>query len=118
MAAAVAAGYVPLYGGEAAGDVGLGDTWTYAGGWAASEPRDSPPAGPALAATEPNTGRVLLVATCCALGAVPTGERMQTWRWTGSDWALLGAAPGWVNTAALVSDPWDDREVMDAAGGG
>jgi hypothetical protein len=117
MAADAAAGDVVLFGGESAGDAGLDDTWIYGGGWAAVTPTDVPPAGPALAATEPSTGRVLLVATCCALGPVPTSERMQTWRWTGSDWSLLGPAPGWVSTAALVSDPWDDAVVMVADGG-
>jgi len=117
MAADVTDGYVLLFGGEAAGDQGLQDTWTYGGGWAQSSPRSSPPAGQALAATEPSTGRVLLVTTCCALAAVPTGERMQTWRWTGGDWMLLGPAPGWVTTAALVSDPWDGTVVMVADGG-
>jgi hypothetical protein len=117
MAADVTDGYVLLFGGEAAGDQGLQDTWTYGGGWAQSSPRTSPPAGQALAATEPSTGRVLLVTTCCALAAVPTGERMQTWRWTGGDWSFLGPAPGWVTTAALVSDPWDGTVVMVADGG-
>lgn len=117
MAADVTDGYVLLFGGETLGDVGLDDTWTYGGGWAPAAPIRVVPAGPALAATEPSTGRVLLVTTCCALGPVPTAERMQTWRWTGSDWSLLGAAPGWVTTAALVSDPWDDAVVMVADGG-
>jgi len=118
MAADVTDGYVLLFGGEAAGDIGLDDTWTYAGGWAQLAPRQAPPAGPALAATEPSTGHVLLVTTCCALAAVPTGERMQTWRWTGGDWSLLGPAPGWVSSAALVADPWDGTVVMVADGGG
>ena len=117
MAADVTDGYVLLFGGETYGDQGLQDTWTYAGGWAQLAPRDAPPGGPALAATEPSTGRVLLVTTCCALAAVPTGERMQTWRWTGGDWTLLGPAPGWVTTAALVSDPWNGTVVMVADGG-
>src|SRR5207245_2310123 len=53
----------------------------------------------------------------CALAAIPTGERMQTWRWTGSDWTLLGPSPGWVTTASMVADPWDDSVVMVADGG-
>jgi hypothetical protein len=118
MAADDTDGYVLLFGGEEAGDVGLGDTWSYGGSWVQFNPRDSPPSGPALAATEPSTGRVLLVTTCCALAAVPTGERMQTWRWTGGDWMLLGAAPGWVTTASLVADPWDGTVLMVADGGG
>ncbi len=114
-------GYVLLFGGEGPGDAGLGDTWMYGGSWTQLQPQHSPPAGPALAATEPSTGRVVLVTACCALGAVPTGERMQTWRWTGADWALLGPAPGWVTSAAVVADGWDGSVVMlasDGAGGG
>ena len=117
MAADVTDGYVLLFGGEAAGDVGLSDTWSYAGGWAQLTPRNAPPAGPALSATEPSTGRVLLVTTCCALAAVPTEQRMQTWRWTGGGWTLLGSAPGWVTTASLVADSWDGTVVMVADGG-
>jgi len=111
-------GYVLLFGGEGPGDTGLSDTWTYAGGWSQLQPAHSPPPGPALAATEPGTGRVVLVTACCALGAVPTAERMQTWRWTGADWSLLGPSPGWVTTAAIVADGWDGTVVMLAAGGG
>jgi hypothetical protein len=111
-------GYVLLYGGEGPGDTGLGDTWTYGGTWSALQPQHAPPAGPGLATTEPSTGRVLLVTACCTLGAVPTGERMQTWRWTGSDWTLLGSAPGWVTSASVVADRWDGTVVMVASAGG
>lgn len=112
-----AGGDVLLYGGEGFGDTGLADTWTYAGGWSQRQPQHAPPPGPALAATEPSTGRVLLTTACCALGAVPTGDRMQTWRWTGTDWSLLGAAPGWVTTAGLATDGWDGTVVMLASNG-
>ncbi|HXA28295.1 MAG TPA: hypothetical protein VN193_06060 [Candidatus Angelobacter sp.] len=121
LAGAVAAdpadGYVLLYGGEGTGDGGLGDTWTYGGTWTQLQPRHAPPPGPALAATEPGTGRVVLVTACCALGPVPTGDRMQTWRWDGSDWLSAGAAPGWVTNSSLVADGWDGTVVMVAARG-
>jgi hypothetical protein len=117
MAADLTDGYVLLFGGEAAGDIGLMDTWSYGGTWSALTPNNRPPPGPALAATEPTTGRVLLVTACCALAAVPTDERMQTWRWTGSTWAQLGPAPGWVSTAALVGDAWNGTVVMLADDG-
>jgi len=121
LAGAIAAdptdGYVVLYGGEGPADTALGDTWTYAGSWTQRQPQHSPPVGPALAATEPSTGRVIVTTACCALGAVPTASRMQTWRWSGADWDLLGAAPGWVSTASLVADGWDGTVVMLAAAG-
>jgi hypothetical protein len=122
MAGAIAAdtieGDVILYGGEGLGNSGLSDTWSYADGWRLLTPHTIPPPGPALAATDPSTGHVLMVTSCCALAPVPTGERMQTWRWSGADWVLLGAAPGWVSTAALVTDAWDGTVVMLADGGG
>ncbi|HZS14089.1 MAG TPA: kelch repeat-containing protein [Candidatus Dormibacteraeota bacterium] len=114
------AGDVLLFGGEGPGDTALGDTWSFAGTWTELNPQHAPPAGVALAATEPATGRVILVTACCALGPVPTAERMQTWRWTGADWTMLGPAPGWVTTAALVTDGWDGTVLMlasDGAGG-
>jgi hypothetical protein len=118
MAADPADGYVLLYGGEGDGNTGLGDTWSFGGGWSQLHPPTQPPSGPALAATEPTTGRVLMVTTCCPLSVVPTGERMQTWRWSGGDWQHLGPAPGWVTTASIVADGWDSTVVMVASAGG
>lgn len=111
-------GDVILYGGEGTGAAPLSDTWAYGStGWKQLLPHSIPPAGPALAATEPSTGRVILTTACCALGGVPTADRMQTWRWTGSDWQELGPAPGWVTTASLVADAWDGTVVMVASAG-
>ncbi|HEV7466637.1 MAG TPA: hypothetical protein VGP96_10055 [Candidatus Dormibacteraeota bacterium] len=126
-----AAGYDPvrgevvLFGGRAAENRLLGDTWTWDGAaWQHRHPTRSPPPRKAAAmAWDPSSGRLLLFGgEGSTAPGLPEASLRDTWAWDGSGWSRLRPAlspPGRLGagTAALATDEAAGQLLLVSDGG-